>query len=433
MLNLVNGQLFRLRDKIFLSFPFLQRIAIFFAVFGPATITAMADNDASGVATYSIAGAKLGYPILFVLLVITPLLAITQEMGVRLTVITKKGLGDLIRENFGVRTSFLIFTSLLFANLATITVDLTAIKTASSLLNLPTFPFILVMLITIVFFVIKGGYKLTQNIMLISSLFYLTYVFSAFRAKPDWNLALSNLFVPHSIQFNGEYLRNFLFIGLGVIGTTITPWGQFFISSFAFDKKIAASRIKFAQIETYVGAFLTNFFSFFMVVATAATLFVNGIPLATGEQAALAIKPFAGEMAGVLFAVGILNAGFMGVVIVSLSTAYAFSEFFGLSGSLDRSFTQNRGFYIIFLFQLAVAAIISLFPQASLFKLAVTAQVINAIMLPLVFKYLIHFTSSKNIMGNFVNSDFKRRFAKIATVIIIAASIAAILSAILGG
>ena len=150
--------------------------------------------------------------------------------------------------------------------------------------------------------------------MLIACLFYLAYVFSAFKARPDWGLAVSNLLYPHGVAFTKGYLKDYLIIGMGVLGTTITPWGQFFISSFALDKKIEAGKILYSQLETYWGAFLTDFFSFFMIVATAAILFVNNIPLESGEQAALAIKPFAGELAGTLFAVGILNAGFMGIV-----------------------------------------------------------------------------------------------------------------------
>ncbi|TLN17213.1 divalent metal cation transporter, partial [bacterium] len=296
----------------------LKRVLIFLSVFGPATITAMADNDASGVATYSIAGSSLGYPILFALGIITILLGVTQEMGMRLTVVTKRGLADLIREKFGVKVALLIFSALLIANMGTIIGDMAAIRTTTSIFHLPAIPALFVMVILIFLFVTRGNYKLTQTVMLLSCVFYLTYIISAIKAKPDWGLALSNLAYPHGVEFTKEYMRSYLVIGLGVLGTTITPWGQFFVSSFAFDKKIDVHNLRYSQFETYVGAFLTDFFSFFMVVATAATLFVNGIVLVSGEQAAMAIQPFAGELAGELFAIGILHAGFMGIVVVSL-------------------------------------------------------------------------------------------------------------------
>lgn len=399
------------------------RFLILLAVFGPATITAMADNDAAGVATYSIAGAKLGYPILFVLVLVTILLAITQEMGVRLAIVSRKGLSDLIRENYGIKVSLFMFLCLFIANTGTIIVDLAAVKTTSSMLSLPSIPFLIVMIVIIYLFVAKGNYKMTQNIMLISSLFYIAYIFSAYRAKPDWGSAITNLFIPNGVPFTSQYLLDYFLIGMGVLGTTITPWGQFFISSFAFDKKIASSKLKYSQLEAYWGAFLTDFFSFFMIVATAATLFVNDIPLISGEQAAIAIQPFAGELAGTLFAVGILNAGFIGVVVISLTTAYAFSEFFGFSGSLDASFDKSRLFYTMFLIQITIAGIVTMIPSVSLFQLAIIAQTINAMMLPLVFYYLIKLTNNKDIMGSHINGSFKNNFAITSSIIIAVASI----------
>lgn len=403
--------------------PIVRRVIVFLSVFGPATITAMADNDASGVATYSIAGAKLGYPILFLLVLVTILLAITQEMGIRLTLVTRRGLADLIREKYGVKISLFIFAGLIIANMGTITVDLAAVVTTSSLLKIPAVPFVILIVAVSFLFITKGNYKVTQNIMLIASLFYLAYIISAFKAKPDWGAAVSNLFYPHGVAWTPDYIKNYLLIGMGVLGTTITPWGQFFISSFAFDKKIESGKIIYSQIETYWGAFLTDFFSFFMIVATAATLFVHNIPLISGDQAALAIKPFAGELASTLFALGILNAGFMGIIIVSLSTSYAFAEFFGLSGSLDTSYQKSKTFYILFVAQLGVSALILLIPGVSLFQLAVATQILNAMTLPLVFYYLIKLTASTQLMGRFKNNKFQNYFAVISTVAIFIASV----------
>jgi len=427
---MLNNESSTARTKLFFS-SLWKRLVIFFSVFGPATITAMADNDASGVATYSIAGAKLGYPILFILGIITILLGVTQEMGMRLTLVSRKGLGDLIRERYGVKASLLIFSCLVIANLGTIIVDLSAVKTTSAMFNLPPIPAVIVIILVIFLFVTRGNYKLTQNVMLLSSLFYLAYIISAIKANPDWGMALSNLAYPHGVEFTPDYMRNYLLIGMGVLGTTITPWGQFFISSFSYDKKIDPKKLYYSQMETYVGAFLTDFFSFFMIVATAATLFVAKIDLVSGEQAAMAIKPLAGELAGTLFAVGILNAGFMGIVIISLSTAYAFSEFFGLSGGLDTSFRQSRTFYIIFLAQLVIAALVTMLPGVNLFDLAVTAQTINAMALPLVFFFLISLTSNPHVMGPYVNNRFQKYFAIVLTGVIIIASVGTVLATFL--
>jgi Mn2+/Fe2+ NRAMP family transporter len=410
------------------SIPAIHRLLLFLSVFGPATITAMADNDAGGVATYSVAGATLGYPILFILMIITILLGITQEMGMRLTLVTRRGLADLIREKFGARVSLVIFTALVIANLGTVTVELSAVKTTSAMLNIPVIPFMLAICGVALLVVARGNYKLTQGIMLFTSLFYLIYIVSAVKAKPDWGLALSNIIYPHGVEFTPAYLKSFLLIGMGVLGTTITPWGQFFISSFAYDKKIEAGKIIYSQLETYIGAFLTDFFSFFMIVATAATLFVNKIPLTSGEAAAKAIEPFAGKLAGTLFALGILNAGFMGLIVVALSTAYAFSEFFGLSGSLDSNFKQSKTFYWIYGSQIVLAFFLALIPGVSLFKLAIFTQTINAVALPLVFYYLIRLTSDRKLMGDYKNSGFQKWFAIIGSIVIFVASVLTLLA-----
>ncbi len=400
----------------------LRRVAVLFSVFGPATITAMADNDAGGVATYSVAGATLGYTILFPLVIITVLLGITQEMGMRLTLVTRRGLADLIREKHGVQVSLFIFGALFIANLGTVTVEISAIKTTSAMLGIPTLPFLIVVLLIAFAFITRGNYKLTQNIMLVVSLFYLSYIISAVKAKPDWGLALTNLVYPHGVEWTPVFLRDYLVIGMGVLGTTITPWGQFFISSFAFDKKMDKNTLKYSQFETYWGAFLTDFFSFFMIVATAATLFAGGVVLTSGEQAAQAIRPFAGDLAGTLFAIGILAAAFMGLVIVPLSTAYAFSEFFGLSGSLDSSYQQSKTFYVLFVIQLAAAALVTAIPGISLFHFAIATQTLNAMILPLVFYYLLRLTGSPELMGPHANSAFQTYFTAIASVVIVVAS-----------
>ncbi len=406
-----------------------RQVLLFLSVFGPATITAMADNDAGGVATYSIAGAQLGYPILFPLVIITVLLGITQEMGMRLAVITRKGLGDLIREKFGVKAALFIFGALLFANLATLVTELSAVKTTATMLNIPAIPAVIVIVLVGFFFVVRGNYKATQTLMLFACLFFLAYIFSAVKAHPNWGLALSNLVYPHGVKWDAAYTKSFLLIGMGVLGTTITPWGQFFISSFAFDKKIEKGKVNFSQMEAYWGAFLTDFFSFFMIVATAAALFGSGLPLTDGIQAAQAIRPIAGNLAGTLFAVGILNAGFMGLITVSLSTAYAFAEFFGLSGSLNDTFKQSKTFYMLFGVQMLIAAAIALLGHISLFKIAVFTQTINAVALPLVFYYLLKLTNDKSVMGEFVNNKFQKYFSLICTIVIVIASVFTVIAA----
>jgi NRAMP (natural resistance-associated macrophage protein)-like metal ion transporter len=253
---------------------FISKFGIYLGVFGPATIAAIADNDAAGVATYSLAGSQFGYSILFILLLITILLAITQEMGVRIGIVTGKGLGDLIRERYGIRMSMLVFLCLLLANIGTLTANFAALKAVTTLFHIPAVPFVLATIGIAYLFISKGNYKLNQRLFLLGTILYLSYVVSAFKSAPDWGAAIGSLVSPSSIQFSPA----FIIAAIAVLGTTITPWGQFFVQSFVIDKKISLEKMKYARVETYFGAFLTNFFSFFMIVATAATLFVNKIP-----------------------------------------------------------------------------------------------------------------------------------------------------------
>lgn len=400
-----------------------QKLRGFLTVFGPATITAMADNDASGVATYAVAGATLGYPILFLLVLITLLLAVTQEMGIRLTVVTGKGLADHIREAFGVRAAVFMFVTLIIANLGILIVDATAVKVTAEIFQWPPAPVIIITLLAAYLVIVKGNYKITQALMLVGCLFFGVYIFSAMKARPNWSQALTNLVYPHGVKWDFAYFKNYIIIGMGVLGTTITNWGQFFISSFSNDKRIEKHHVGLAQGEAYAGAFLTNFFSFFMIVATAATLFLHQIPLVSGEQAAMSIQPFAGRLAGRLFGLGILNAGFMGLVVVSLSTAYAFSEFFGVPGSLNDSFSHSKTFYMIFVTQLVMAGAVALFPQVSLFKIIIATQVISAFTLPPIFYYLLRLTSDARIMGEYTNHALQRNFTIGGGVVITLASL----------
>jgi len=400
---------------------------LFLAVFGPATITAISDNDAAGVATYSLAGAKFGYSILFVLFFVTILLAVTQEMGVRIAIVTKKGLGDLIRERYGLRVAVFVFLVLFIANMGTIVANFAALKATSQMFNIPTLPFLIGIVLLSFFFIAKGNYAINQKVFLIGVLLYFAYIFSALKAKPDWASAFSSLVYPKDLHFSKEYV----FASIAVLGTTITPWGQFFIQSFINDKKISLKSLRLAQIETYFGAFLTDFFSFFMIVATAATLFAHKIPLISGEAAAIAIKPFAGEFAGTLFGFGLLNAGIMGIIIISLSTAYAFSEFFGYEGSLDSPFERGKLFYGIFLFQLILAMLIVLIPSVSLFKIVFYTQSLNSLLLPIILFFLLKITNLKHVMGEYTNSRWYNYFSIISVILIIFASIFTIVSAFL--
>ncbi len=404
-----------------------RRLLLFLSVFGPATITAISDNDAAGVATYSLAGARFGYSLLFILLIVTFLLAITQEMGVRIALVTGKGLGDLIRERYGVVVSVLIFFILMIANEGTIIANFSALKAVFTMFNLPVIPLMVMVIFSCYLLVTKGDYRTNQRVFLLAVFLYFSYVFSAIKANPDWNLALRSVFIPTNIRLTKE----FVFAAIAVLGTTITPWGQFFVHSYIIDKKLNINSLKFSQLETFFGALLTDFFSFFMIVATAATLYVHQIPLESGEQAALAISPFAGNLASFLFGIGLINAGLMGIIIISLTTAYAFAEFFGYEGSLDAQFDKGRLFYGLFFIQIVIAFLVVSLPHVSLFKIVFYTQSLNGILLPVIFYFLLKFTNNRNLMGQHTNSNWYNWFAIVSSIIIIFSALFVIISSLL--
>ena len=405
-----------------------RRLLVFLAIAGPGMISAIADNDAGGVATYSILGSKFGYSILFLLLLITVLLAITQEIGARLSVVTGQGLGDLIRENYGIRVSIVVFTLLSITNIGTTVANFAGLKAGLSLFHVPHLPYLIGFVVLCVLFIYRGSFETNQKIFLTAGLFYFTYVLSALLSRPDWSLAAKSLLLPTNIPLSFEYL----FGGLALLGTTVTPWGQFFISSFIRDKHLTIDKLKYAKIEVYFGAFVTDFFSFFMIVAVAATLFKHGIEIQSASDAALAIRPFAGEFASYLFAGGLITASFMGAVIVPLTTAYAFSEFFGYEGSLDLPFNQSRNFYILFLIQLLLAFFIVLLPGVSLFKIVLFTQSLNGVLLPVILYFLLKFANDKELMGKHTNNKFYNFFTIISIIIIVLSSILVTVGAILG-
>lgn len=401
---------------------FLKRIAIFFSVLGPSIITTMAGNDGAGVITYSFSGARLGYTALFILPIITILYGLTQEMGSRVAIVTGKGLGDLIRERFGVRVAMLIFITIIIANFGTLLTNVAALKVAGEMLSIPSIPFILATVALCFLIVTFTEYDKSQKIFLTGIIFYLAYVFSAVMGNPDWGESMRSLFTPQKSMLSQEYF----ILAIAIIGTTITPWGQFFVQSYMKDKNVPISRLKYVKLEAYLGAFISDFFSFFIIIATAATLFAHKISLDSGEKAALAIKPFAGELAGFLFAIGLINAAIIGIIIVSLTSAYAFTEFFGFTGSLDEPYKKGKPFYLNFLLAMLIPTILVLTPFFPLFKIVLYTQSLNGILLPVFFYFLLKIVNDPELMGKYVNGKFYNIFSVIAMITIALAAILAV-------
>jgi len=369
------------------------------AVIGPGIIAGNADNDAGGITNYSIAGASFGYSLLWVLLLTTFALAVTQEIGARMGLATGKGLGSLIREKFGIRWTAFIMAILFVANMGTIAAEFAGIGVAMEIFGIPRMFSVPVAAIGIFIVVTKGNFKKLERLFLLVSFFYLAYILSALNAKPDWGFALKSLVLPHFDLSTG-----YIFTMMAVIGTTITPWGQFFIQDYVVDKKLTKGDLKIERGDVFLGSFLTNFIAFFIVVATAATLYTKGIQINDVKDAAFALEPLVGNFASSLFAFGFLNASLFGAIIVPVATAYVITEAFGLESGLNFKFREAKGFYGLLGFSLIFGATVVAIPFIPLIKILIATQVLNAILLLPIFVFLYILSNDKKILGEYVNN-----------------------------
>lgn len=384
-----------------------QRLAvtlpIMLAVLGPGIITGNVDNDAGGITTYSVIGARFGYSMLWMLVVITFTLAMIQEMCARMGVVTGKGLADLIRERFGIRVTLVVMILLVFTNLANTMGEFAGVAGASSIFGLSRFVVIPAVAFLVWLLVVKGSYRSVEKVLLVFCVVYLTYVISAFMSHPSWG-AVGRATVVPSFQMNPEYISLFI----ATIGTTIAPWMQFYQQSSVAEKAISLKNYRYEALDTYIGSFLTNFVSFFIVVACAGTLFVAGVRVNTAAEAAGALAPLAGKYASVLFAVGLLNASIMAAGVLPLSTAYSVSEAFGWESGVGKSFHEAPLFYGLYTALIVLGAGIILFvPESRLVSIMLFSQAANGILLPLILVLMLKLVNDRSLMGEYVNSKGK--------------------------
>jgi len=374
------------------------RILFFFSVIGPGIIAANADNDAGGISTYSIVGAHFGTTMLWALFLITFSLAITQEMGVRIGLTTRQGLGGVIRERFGMRWTVFAMLTLLVANLGTIVAEFAGIASSLSIFGISKYIAVPIGALIVWLVLSRGSFKIAERIFLIFSLFYLVYIINGFLIHPNFGEAVSSLFLPHL-----EWSAPFILTLIAMIGTTITPWGQFFIQSYVVDKGLDVKHYKIEKIEVFVGAFLTNIVSFFIIISTAATLHKYGFRINDAKDAALALRPLAGHFAEILFAFGLFSSSMLGAFILPTTTAYAISEAFGWENGFNSTWKEAKGFYSIILLSLILAVIIVLLPGLPLIKVMLFSQDINGILLPIILIFVMIIINDKKIMGEFAN------------------------------
>jgi NRAMP (natural resistance-associated macrophage protein)-like metal ion transporter len=378
-----------------------RRIAIFLSIMGPGIITANIDNDASGITTYSVAGARFGYALLWTLIPTTVALIVIQEMVARMAVVTGKGLSDLIRENYGVRSTFYMMTILFIANFGTTVADFAGWAASMEILGLSKYLMVPLGALFIWFLVVKGSYRFVERILLVACLLYFGYVLSGFMAKPEWSRVMYATFVPQ-IQWNAE----FMMLSIAIIGTTITPWMQFYLQSSIAEKGIKKEEYKATRLDVFIGCGITDIVSFFIIVTCATTLFPLGMRINEASEAALALKPLAGNYAFLIFAVCLANASLLGAIIVPLATSYYICEAMGWERGVNKTFREAPQFMWIYTFMIVIAVIVILIPDAPLVFLMVLSSVLNGMLLPFVLIYALSLVNNKKIMGEYVNPKF---------------------------
>jgi len=395
--------------------PIKYRLIAFFAVFGPGFITANVDNDPGGILTYSQAGAKLGYTLLWTLIPTTIALIVVQEMAARMGAVTGKGLADLIREEFGLRATFFTMVILGIADFGNIMAEFAGLASGMGIFHISKYICVPLGAMLVWVVVVRGSYKPVEKILIFFSLIYFAYPLSAFFVHPDWHQALKDTFVP-VVSKNSEYL----ILVVGLVGTTITPWMQFYLQASIVEKGIGKRQYALSRWDVILGCIVTDVIAFFIVVACAATLYVSGNHNITdASEAAVALIPLAGRFAGLLFAVGLVNAALLSAAILPLATAYNICEGLGVESGINKKFSEAPTFYWIYTLLIGGAAGLVLIPRLPLIKLILFSQVANGMLLPFVLIFMLKLVNKPELMGNQRNSLFANTIAWGTSVIMI--------------
>lgn len=381
------------------------RIFVFLGILGPGLIAANADNDASGIYGYSLAGAQYHYSMLWVLVVSTFALGVAQEICARMGAVTGKGLADLIREEYGVRITFIAMVALLVANFATTVSEFAGILAAVQLFGGPSARFWALPLVAAAtwLLVARGNYRRVERILLGASAIYLLYIASAWLAHPNWLQVARQTFAPDlaSVRPIGAYV----FMIINVVGTTITPWGQFYIQSSVRDKGITEAKYGHTRMDVLFGAFFTNLIAFFIIVCCGATLFGAGIhQVDDAGQVARALTPLAGPLATVLFAIGLFNASCFGAVAVPLSTAYAVTEALGWESGIGRRPREAPLFIGTYTVLIMAGALTVMLAPGHLAELIILPNIVGAVLLPIILVLMLRLSNTKRLMGHYTNS-----------------------------
>jgi Mn2+/Fe2+ NRAMP family transporter len=395
-----------------------KQVLVFLTILGPGIIAASAGNDAGGITTYAMVGAELQYKMLWAIFLMTFSLIIVQEMAARMGAVTGKGLSDLIREQFGVKSTFFAMLTLFIANVAVTTSEFAGIAASLELFNISKYVSVPVMALIIWLLVLKGTYQTVEKVFIAFSMLLLSYIVAGFMAKPDWSEVARHTFMP-TVEWNS----NFLTLFVGTVGTTIAPWMQFYLQSSIADKGITIKNYSYERIDTILGAIVADVIAFFIILSTASALYPHGITIESAKDAALALKPFVGTYAPIVFGIGLFGASVMAAAILPLSTSYAICEAFGWESGLDNKFEDAPVFFILYTALIIIGSCIVLFSSQLLVHIMLIAQVINGILVPVILIYMLKLTNNRRLMGEYVNSAIYNTIAWVTVIFTIALTV----------
>ncbi|HBE41992.1 MAG TPA: Mn transporter [Bacteroidales bacterium] len=401
---------------------FFRKLGIFLMILGPGIITGSVDNDAGGITTYSVAGAMYGYGLIWTLIPSFILLVVIQEMNARMGIVTGKGLADLIRENAGIRITFFIFVGLFFSGIGNTTTEFAGVAGSMEVFGVTKYISVPVVAVIVWFLVVKGTYKIAERIFLIFSVSLLTYVVSAIMGKPDWKEIGSAVIRP-GIPVNTKSMT----MVIALVGTTVAPWMQFYMQSTVIEKGLKMKHFNYTMADIIVGCIVTVIVAFFIMVACGSTLFPEGIVINEAKDAALALRPLAGNLASQVFAFGLFIASIFSATILPLATAYFVCEAFGFEAGIDKKWDEAKEFYILYTGIIIISALIILIPNAPLIPISIWSQVINGILLPVVLVSMMILINRKKIMGNYTNKALSNIIGWGAVIILVLMSLTLII------
>jgi Mn2+/Fe2+ NRAMP family transporter len=403
-------------------------MTLFFAIVGPGIITANVDNDAGGIATYSIAGAHFGYSLLWTMIPIGLALIVVQEMSARLGAVTGKGLADLIRENYGLRITFYVLAALFVTDIGNTIAEFAGWAAALEIFGVPRWVSVPIGALAVWWLVVKGNYKTVEKVFLIACTVYLTYVLSAFFAKPVWRDVIHQTVNPR-IESDAAWILMII----GLVGTTIAPWMQFYLQSSIVEKRIDAESYGLSRWDVIVGCVFATTVAFFIIVSCGATLFPRGIRIAGAAEAAVALEPLAGKWAKALFAFGLANASLFSASILPLATAYSVCEGLGFEAGVDRKWREAPQFHTLYTLLIVLGAGVILIPHVPLFPVLFLSQVMNGLLLPFVLVFMCFLVNRKDLMGAYVNGRVWNAVAWGTCAVMIALTLALVATTVVPG